>query len=493
MKAMPPAPSALVIFGVTSNLSKHMLLPALYHLESQGQLPEKFFIVAVSRQEPRVDSLLQEAEMQVLRSGQPVNPVAMARLKDRIHPVQMDSSKEDEFGALKRLLHKLDETAGVQLNHLFYLAILPQVFRKVVGNLAASGLSREDDHHASRILVEKPFGDDLKSAQELINFMSGHFDEKQIFRIDHYLAKETAQNILTFRFNNPLIEGIWSRQFIDHIQITAMEKLTIGDQSRAAFYENMGAMRDFVQSHLMQIMALVMMEYPQGLTATNIHKEKLALLESIHPIHAEHVEDVAVRGQYTTYRDEVQNPHSNVETYAAVKLEVANSRWGGVPVLLRTGKAMAEKSTEIVVIFKDRSRRALEDNLLRIRIQPNEGISLKLVAKTPGFGNDFQPVEMQFNYANTFNGHHPEAYQRVLMDAMRGDQSLFATSDEVLASWRLLQPILDAWNAENSRPEVYKNGSWGPDSAENFAGAYGCHWINDTPASTASIELSAPE
>jgi glucose-6-phosphate 1-dehydrogenase len=477
MKPAITDPSALIIFGITGNLSQHMLLPALYHLESEHLLPEKFVIVGVFRREPDIDAILKEAEIQILRTREEADPTVLAQLRARIHPIKMNSTEPDDFKRLSTLLQDLDIAAETTLNHLFYLAIPPNIFKKVIGNLAASGLNASGPKHASRILVEKPFGDDLASAEELIGFMSEHFDEKQIFRIDHYLAKETAQNILTFRFNNPLIEGIWSRQFIDHIQITAIEK--IGIQGRAAFYENMGALRDFVQSHLMQLMALIMMEYPEDLSPAAIHKEKLLLLESIEPITPKHVEDIAVRGQYDTYRQEVQDPQSATETFAAVKLEVANSRWGGVPVLLRTGKAMAEKATEIAIVFKDRTRRSLDDNLLLIRIQPNEGISLKLLAKKPGFSGECQPVEMAFNYSGAFNGHQPDAYQRVLVDAMRGDQSLFATSAEVLASWRLLQPILDAWKNHPETPEIYPTGSWGPTVADKLAENYGCEWIND--------------
>lgn len=482
-------PSALVIFGITGNLSQHMLLPALYHLEAQNLLPDKFVIVGIFRREPDVDALLKEAEIQILRTHQEVDGTVLDKLKNRIHSIKMNSTDPDDFKKLKSLLRELDLAAGTKLNHLFYLAIPPNIFKKVIGNLADCGLNSCDERE-SRILIEKPFGYDLTSATSLIEDMSKHFDESQIFRIDHYLAKETAQNILTFRFNNPLIEGIWSRQFIDHIQITAIEK--IGIQGRAAFYEDMGALRDFVQSHLMQLMALIMMEYPEGLSPVAIHKEKLLLLESIEPIAEKHVDDVATRGQYAGYQDEVENPNSTTETFAAVKLEVANSRWGGVPVLLRTGKALAEKATEISIIFKDRTRRSLADNLLIIRIQPNEGISLKLLAKKPGFGNEFQPVEMEFNYSGVFDGHQPDAYQRVLIDAMRGDQSLFATSAEVLASWRLLQPILDTWQSRKQPPETYEMGSWGPTSATKLAENYGCEWVSSHEAS-AQAEQSAPK
>ena len=474
------APTALVIFGVTGNLAQHMLLPALYHLDHQGLLPEKFYIIGIFRREPDVDALLVQASGQLERNGVTIDEPTMQRLRGRIHPVKMDSTIAEDFEHLTTKLAELDSLSEAKLSHLFYLAIPPNIFQQVLTNLAASGLNQPGPgDRASRILVEKPFGDDLASATALIEFMSKHFDESQIYRIDHYLAKETAQNILTFRFNNPLIEGIWSRQFIDHIQITAIEK--IGIEGRGVFYENMGALRDFVQSHLMQLMALVMMEYPTELTPEAIHKEKLLLLESIEPIAPKHVEDIAVRGQYENYLAEVNNPDSKVETFAAVKLEVVNTRWGGVPVLLRTGKALADKATEITVVFKDRTRREIADNTLIIRIQPNEGISLKLLAKKPGFTTEFQPVQMEFCYSGVFNGHQPDAYQRVLVDALRGDQSLFATSAEVLASWRLLQPVLDAWRASTDAPEMYAAGSWGPSGAEQLAHRNGTTWAINQP------------
>lgn len=477
LKQAPIAPAALVIFGVTGNLAQRMLLPALYALEKENLLPDGFSIVGIFRRTPDVDAVLAETIAQGSTESKAIDPATFARLKNRIHTIKMDSTKPSDFGLLASKMRELDATAGTTLNHLFYLAIPPNIFENVIGNLASVGLNNGTGTHASRILVEKPFGDDLQSAEALIKFMSQHFEEEQIFRIDHYLAKETAQNILTFRFNNPLVEGFWSRQFIDHIQITAIEK--IGIQGRAAFYENIGALRDFVQSHLMQLMALVMMEYPDDLSAESIHREKLLLLQSIEPIAPNHVEDVTVRAQYDGYPEEAGNPQSRVETFAALKLEVANSRWGGVPVLLRTGKALDTKATEIVIAFKDRSRRDLADNQLIIRIQPNEGISLKLLAKKPGFGTQLQPVQMEFCYSGAFDGHQPDAYQRVLIDAMRGDRSLFATSAEVLASWRLLQPILDAWKTNDAPLDSYVPGSTGPASADTLAKNYGSHWVNN--------------
>jgi glucose-6-phosphate 1-dehydrogenase len=307
--------------------------------------------------------------------------------------------------------------------------------------------------------------------------MSNYFQEHQVYRIDHYLAKETAQNILAFRFNNPIIEDLWGRQFIDHIQITAAEQTDI--EGRANFYEGMGAMRDIVQSHLLQVLALTMMEVPYPLNSESIHAEKLALFESVRSIKPNHVEEVAVRGQYEGYRDEVSNQDSNVETYAAIHLEVANSRWGGVPVLVRTGKALAEKTTEINIVFKDRTKRKVEPNLLTIRIQPDEGIGITLKAKKPGFDDVLQPVHMDFQYSTSFDENQPDAYERVLVDAIMGDQSLFATSAEVLKCWEILQPILTNWQDNESKLHFYTKGSWGPEAADELANEYGSAWVTE--------------
>jgi glucose-6-phosphate 1-dehydrogenase len=475
---LPLSPTVLVIFGITGNLSTHKLLPALYKLVADKRLPEQFFILGIFRDVPSLDIIFQTAEIEILRAHQECDPEVLAELRSKVLTLQMDSTNAEHFTRLHETLHKLNIDQQKTFNRLFYLAIPPQIFSDVITNLAQAGLNTQDEATgmASRILVEKPFGRDLDSAQALINHMAPRFSENQIYRIDHYLAKETAQNILTFRFNNPLVEGIWSRQFIDHIQITAAE--TIGIQGRVAFYEQMGALRDIVQSHLMQLMALVMMEYPEGLTSHAIHREKLLLLESIELINPQHVEEVASRGQYQGYPEEVSNPKSHNETYAAVKLEVANTRWGGVPILLRTGKGLADKRTDITVVFKDRTRREMPDNLLIIRIQPNEGISLKLLAKQPGFSDTLQPVLMDFMYQGSFEGPQPDAYQRVLIDAIRGDQSLFATSEEVLASWRLLQPVIDYWETSDAAVQSYPKGSWGPDTADQLAHQYGCQWQN---------------
>lgn len=469
------APTALVVFGATGNLVQKKLLPALYHLLEAGRLPEQAKIVFVVRDDSSLEHMIEQTEINLLRQEHDCNPDVLKKLGELSQVLRIDSVNPDHYIHLTDLLDKLDEAAGLAYNRLFYLAIPPDILRTVIGNLGASGLNKETDGRRSRILVEKPFGTDLANARELVEYMSRHFAENQVYRIDHYLAKETAQNILVFRVNNPLIDDIWGRQFIDHIQITAAEM--IGIEARSNFYEQMGALRDIVQSHLLQLMTLIMMEIPEELDAAGIHSEKLELLNNVTIAKAQHVDEISARGQYKNYRQEAGNPNSNVETYAALKLEVANSRWGGVPVLLRTGKQLASKITEINVVFKDRSRRKVTANLLTIRIQPNEGISLTLTAKKPGFEEALQPVQMDFRYQTSFDNTHPDAYERVLVDAIAGDQTLFASSQEVLRCWEILDPVLTAWKNSGTQPEVYQEGSWGPGGADALAAEFGTEWF----------------
>ena len=476
-------PTTLVIFGSSGNLSKHKLIPALYKLLAANQLPDKFAMIAIFRDtKQNIDNLFQEAEIQVLRDHMDCDPKIMSRLKSLMKPLIIDSTNHEDYIKLRQLLESIDEENGVAMDRLFYLAIPPKIFTSVVTCLGESGLNvpNENSRHASRILVEKPFGSDLTTSKVLISHMSRYFEERQIYRVDHYLAKETAQNILAFRFDNPLIEAIWNREFIDHIQITAAENA--GIEWRVGYYEGTGALRDIVQSHLLQIMSLVMMEHPEGLTPTSIHKEKLALLKSVEPIDPNSISKVAVRGQYDTYRSEVNNPESTTETYAALKLGVTNQRWGGVPIFLRSGKALAQKTTEIHVIFKDRVHQSLTPNQLIIHIQPKEGITLNLMAKKPGLTNDLQQVAMEFNYRDSFaNQATADAYQRVLTDAMRGDQSLFATSEEVLACWEILQPLVDDWNEDSKSLQTYPSSTWGPAASDTLASNFGYEWLNPIP------------
>jgi glucose-6-phosphate 1-dehydrogenase len=439
-------------------------------------LPKRFVVVGVLRStETSLQEIFAQVETNIIQTHHEVDHGVLSRLLQMVQPLTMSCTEASEYQSLVKMLDGLDRAYNTPFQRLFYLAIPPAVFPTVIECLTAAGLQNDSGGIARRILVEKPFGTDLASAKELVRVMATSFKETQIYRIDHYLAKENVQNILTFRFNNPLIEDMWGRQFIDHIQISAVEK--IGIDSRSNFYESMGALRDIVQSHLMQLMALVMMEAPVIKDSDSIHREKFALLQAITPLKPNHVEELTVRGQYQGYREEVNNPNSTTETYAALCLEVANSRWGGVPILLRTGKSLTRQETTIKLIFKDRSRRSLPPNLLTIRIQPNEGISIRLAAKRPGFEDNLQPVDMDFTYQNSFSEDSPDAYERVLMDCIIGDQSLFASHEEVMRCWEILQPVLDYWHSSKDAPTVYVPGTWGPTAADDLAANFGSEWL----------------
>lgn len=470
--------SVLVIFGSTGNLAQKKLLPALYHLLKGGYLPSDFCIIYIARDKSAsIESIVGKAKTELLSHEHEIDETFISKLIEISTIIYMDSTKQDDYYLLQEKLDLIDKDKGVRHNRLYYLAIPPNIFSSVIKCLGSVGLNLESENRARRILVEKPFGTNLATAKQLIGHINKYFKEDQVYRIDHYLAKETAQNILAFRFNNPLIEGLWGRQFIDHIQITASE--TIDIEGRSNFYEGMGALRDLVQSHLLQLMALTTMEVPEVPDSKNIHTEKLTLLNAIKPIKPNHVDEVVISGQYKGYRDESGNAQSNTETFVALHLEVANSRWGGVPILVRTGKALASKMTEITIVFKDRSRRSIPANLLTIRIQPNEGISLELQAKKPGFGDDLQKVDMDFCYQTAFEGVQPDAYEHVLMDAIIGDQSLFATSAEVIRCWEILEPILSSWHQNNIQPHSYDKGSWGPNEANELAESFGCSWLSN--------------
>jgi glucose-6-phosphate 1-dehydrogenase len=344
---------------------------------------------------------------------------------------------------------------------LYYLSIPPRAYHPVIQLLGENGLNQSCQHNQAdtRLLVEKPFGYDLASAEQLIAETSRHFKEEQIYRIDHYMAKETVQNILTFRFENPIFEALWNRDHIASIEISAKEKISI--EGRAAFYEPLGALRDFVQSHLIQILGIVTMDQPAVLDSEHIHANKQAALEQVETVPAGKITERVTRGQYRGYTDEVKNPGSKTETFAAVTVFIDNDRWQGVPVKLLTGKALDERKTEVKVAFRGAGADAT--NQLRFRIQPNEGIELDLVTKKPGFAYETQNTAMDFSYQNDFNNDgHPNAYERVLVDAVRGDHTLFATSQEILASWRILQPVIEAWETGASDLKIYEPGSGGP-------------------------------
>jgi glucose-6-phosphate 1-dehydrogenase len=446
---MITTPPVIAIFGVTGNLSKRKLLPALYHLFRQGLLPEGTRIVGISRQALTPEELLDTVELCVLEKDNVCDPEGLRRVKAALQTFRLDPERPEDFRGLSELLDSFD--AGARRNRLFYMSIPAAAYPPIIRNLAAAGLS--DDRN--RLLLEKPFGYDLASAEGLISLLSEGFQEEQIYRIDHYLAKETAQNLLAFRMHNPIFLPLWSGEHVRHVHIRASE--TIGIEGRAGFYEQTGALRDFVQSHLMQLLAITLMDVPEDMSSRAIHEAKQRFLEGLEPADP----SKAVRGQYEGYRDEVGNPGSHVETYAALQLGHGSDRWRGTGILLETGKALDRKSTEITIGFKTPHER--RRNSLIFRIQPDEGISLDLVVKEPGFKDSMEHAALDFRYHDTFQDRqHIDAYERVLMDAIRGDRSLFASDREVLATWRVLQPVLEAWTASDEGLLGYKPGSSGP-------------------------------
>lgn len=461
----PLEPSIIVIFGITGDLSKRYLLPALYHLLKVGLIDKQTVIVGISRQSLSSDELLNGVDLHHGEDTQPDDAEFVTRLRDQIQMVQLDLDKLEDYQRLNTQLNDIESKLGKCMNRLMYLSIPPKVYNSVVGLIGQSGLNGSCAHGkaSSRLLVEKPFGYDLTSAQTLIDEIGSVFSEDQLFRIDHYLAKETVQNILTFRFENPIFEALWSSQHIASIEIFASEQ--IGIMGRKVFYEPLGALRDFIQSHLLQLLAIVTMDQPEQMDSQHIHANKRALLDSVVAVDMQIETPGAVRGQYESYRQEVDNPRSNTETFAGIKTFIDNDRWQGVPISIWTGKGLAEKRTEIVVTFKNGQQ---PPNRLRFRISPNEGIEIELLAKKPGYATTLQPALMDFSYGSSFNDYsHPNAYERVLVDAIRGDHTLFATSQEVLAAWRVVQPVLDGWSeASNQDLKTYPMSSYGSDLAK---------------------------
>lgn len=453
-------PAIIVIFGITGDLAQRYVLPSLYHLVKDGLLHEKTEIIGVSRGETSTEELFQKVELCVNEIDKVCDPDALKAMHERTSMIQMNLDDPAAYDALLEKLNSIEETKGVCMNRLYYLSIPPQAYLQVTRLLGECGLNASCQHGqaASRLLVEKPFGFDLQSAKELIAETAKAFGEEQVFRIDHYMAKETVQNILTFRFQNPIFESLWNREHIASIEISAKEK--IGIEGRAAFYEPLGALRDFIQSHLLQILGIVTMDQPAVLDSDQIHASKQAVLQQIEPVPADKIGERAARGQYAGYRNEVNNPESATETYAAITVFIDSPRWHGVPIKLSTGKALDDRKTEITVTFRGTSEAA--SNQLRFRIQPNEGIELDLVTKKPGYANDLQPTIMDFSYHDDFIDHgHPNAYERVLVDAVRGDHTLFATSQEILASWEVVQPVLDAWAKDAGSLQAYEPGASG--------------------------------
>jgi glucose-6-phosphate 1-dehydrogenase len=487
-----PGPSVLVIFGASGDLTKRKLLPAIYHLSRGGRLPAYFAVIGVARTRYSDEEFRQQFR-DSLREFAKVDASAddVARsLESRLFYVQ---GEMDDPKLYQQLAHRLEETGAE--GALFYLAVPPSVYGTVSERLGAARLSKPERTGWRRIIVEKPFGTDLASARALNTILHQHFDEDQVFRIDHYLGKETVQNLFVFRFGNGMFEPIWNRRYIDHVQITAAE--TVGVERRAAYYEGAGAMRDMVQNHLMQLLSLVAMEPPTAFTAASVRDRKMDVLASVQPlVDAERGLDDVVRAQYGPgwvlgaeapgYRYEPGvNPNSMTETYAAVRVTVDSWRWAGVPFYVRTGKRLPKRTTEIAIqfkrppmeIFRRVTPASVSPNLLIINVQPDEGISVRFEAKLPGTRMQLAPVMMNFRYGTAFGGVVPEAYETLLLDALLGDATLFARHDFVEASWALISPVHERWAVEApSSIHAYEAGEWGPAEADALLARDGRRW-----------------
>jgi glucose-6-phosphate 1-dehydrogenase len=485
LERLPVHPTTLVIFGGTGDLAQRKLLPAIYNLAHEGALPERFNLIGVSRSDkPHEDYRAESREWIEKHSRRSPDERVLERLLENVRYVPGVFDDPEVFKQLETVLDEFDQEAGITFNRVFYLSTAPEFFPVIIGQLGQLGLDHREGADV-RVVIEKPFGTNLAEARELNRAVLEVLDESQVYRIDHYLGKETVQNMLAFRFANGMFEPIWNRNFIDYVQITAAEDLGIG--TRAGYYDNSGALRDLVQNHMLQLLTLLCMEPPVNFSADEVRGEKVKVLHAIHAPEAGDVADIAVRAQYTAghaeghdvpgYHEEDGVPaDSTTETYAALRLEVDNWRWAGVPIYLRTGKRLARKVTEIAVSLKPVPHLAFEQgdsvgvqpNLLILMMQPNEGVSLSLGAKIPGTRMSIRPVNMEFLYGTSFLSQSPEAYERLIMDAMRGDATLFTRDDEVEAQWRICDPIVRTWGESEDEPPKYEAGSQGPAEAERL-------------------------
>jgi glucose-6-phosphate 1-dehydrogenase len=474
-------PCAVVIFGVSGDLSKRKLIPALYNLTASGALPDKFSVVGITRGGATEEELKERFRESTSQFGRqkPLDPAVWNRFASAMSFVSGNIDDAAAYPALKEALSEIDRQRGTKGNRIFYLATPPELFPVVLKNLAQSGLIYPASDSSpkkpwSRVVIEKPFGRDVESARALNRLVGECLDESQTFRIDHYLGKETVQNILVFRYGNSLFEPLWNRKYIDHVEITAAER--IGVEKRGRFYDNTGVLRDIVQNHLLQVLALCAMEPPVSFGADDVRNEKVQLLRSLRPITGEAVPHEVVRAEYRGYRqEEGVSFDSRTPTYVALKVMIDNWRWQGVPFYLRAGKKLAAQVTEVSIHFQPvpsylfphkQGCQEVEPNVLTLRIQPDEGISLRFVAKIPGDHLSVGNVQMNMSYADTFGRSLSEAYERLLLDCMRGDATLFARRDEVDEAWRFVTPILEAWEHDPSAVPTYEPGSAGPREAD---------------------------
>jgi glucose-6-phosphate 1-dehydrogenase len=494
-----PDPCVLVIFGVTGDLTARKLMPAIYNLKREGQLPSHFACVGFARRPKTHEQFRQEMSDDINKFSRvkPIQKELWDSFSQQIFYHKSEFDDDKGYAALKELLQKLDQDFGTTGNRVFYLATQPSFFPLIIGKLKQHNLIYEQSdpqNRWSRVIIEKPFGKDYPSAVNLQQSISQHLRETQIYRIDHYLGKETVQNILMFRFANLIFEPLWNNKHIDHVQITVGEEIGIG--TRGHLWEEQGMLRDIIQNHMMQLLSLTAMELPVNLSADAIRDEKVKVLRSIRPFNTAELAKTVVRGQYgagfvngekaVSYRQEENvSPSSNVESFVALELFIDNWRWAGVPFFLRAGKRLPKRATEIAITFKEitvdlfrQSQKKQEPNVLILRIQPDDGICLRMNCKVPGLSlPTIQPVKMDFRYSSYFGQTPPEAYERLILDCMTGDSTLFARSDEVLASWQLFTPILQKWpeTPPDDFPN-YESGTWGPRAADALLARTGRSW-----------------
>lgn len=488
-------PSIIVIFGAHGDLTRRKLIPAIYNLYLDKWTPDKFIVLAIARSdisETTYHEYLREGVDSFSRSGKSTKDQWESFTKF-IQYVKADFTVEDVYKKLNNQITALEQAWGGAANRIFYLAVPPQFIEPIATRISQAGLS--ENKKLSRLVVEKPFGHDLESARHLNVALSKIFDESQIFRIDHYLGKETVQNIIAFRFANALFEPIWNRNYIDHVQITVAEAL--GVENRGNYYEHAGALRDMIQNHLLQLMCLIAMEPPVSFKADEVRNRKADVLHALRKFHPRNINDYAVRGQYgegsvkgkkvVGYRQEPDvRKDSNTDTFAAVKFFIDNWRWQGVPFYLRSGKRMNESISIIVIQFKPVPHQSFppeaivnwQPNKLIMNIQPNMGIRLCFQAKTPGLKMELNPVDMVFNYSDTYTKGTPEAYETLLLDVMLGDATLFMRADQVEAAWEILMPVINFWESHPSAnfPD-YAAGTEGPESADALIAKDGNHWV----------------
>ena len=476
-------PLILIIFGASGDLTKRKLIPALYELHTQQLLPEKLAVLGVSRTE--LSDLSFREKMKEFLSTEPQNQKDIDAFLEHLYYQPLSTADSKEYPALKSRLHTLGKDLSIPENYIYYLSTPPNLYQIIPQSLAEVGLN-DSSNGFKRLIIEKPFGTSLESARDLNKNLLNYFSEEQLYRIDHYLGKETVQNMLVTRFSNGIFEPIWNHNFIHHIEITSAE--TLGVENRGGYYDHSGALRDMVQNHLMQLVGMVAMEPPVVIEANAIRNEILKVFQSLRPLSEAEVAQHVIRGQYTQshiakemvngYREEPEvDPDSRTETFIAMKFFIDNFRWAGVPFYIRTGKKLSARVTEVVIHFKNTAHRLFgnladtttSDNQLVLRIQPDEGILLKIGMKVPGVGFRVQTVNMDFHYDDLSNIYLPSAYGRLLLDCMQGDATLYSRGDAVEKAWEYVQPILDAWQNNPNIPVYgYPAGTWGPEVVDEL-------------------------